>query len=86
MLRAENRVLITSSGTVIWLRAQVAVLASRVGSGVGRPLLGHDPLAALTELSAIRNPLYQEVAAFTIDVDALTAPEVVTRILAEGLF
>jgi shikimate kinase len=86
VLRAGNRALIVTSGTVIWLRASPQVLASRVGSGEGRPLLGDDPLAALTELSAVRDPLYKEVAAFTIDVDALTPPEVAAQILAEGLF
>jgi shikimate kinase len=86
VLRAENRTLIVASGTVIWLRATPAVLASRVGSGEGRPLLGDDPLGALTELSAIRDPLYKQVAAFTIDVDSLSPPDVAALILSEGVF
>jgi shikimate kinase len=81
VLRAENRALIISSGTVVWLRARVATLARRVGSGAGRPLLDGDPLASLTELDVVRRPLYEEVADLTIDVDELAPPAVAAKIL-----
>ena len=37
-------------GTVVWLRAELATLAERVGTDGGRPLLGDDPRAALARL------------------------------------
>ncbi|HEY3844636.1 MAG TPA: shikimate kinase [Acidimicrobiales bacterium] len=81
VLRPANRALLTASGTVIWLRARVETLARRVGDGAGRPLLGDDPLAALTELSEVRRPLYAEVAAATIDVDGLSPEAVASRVM-----
>jgi shikimate kinase len=83
VLREENRALIAASGTVVWLRAQVATLARRVGSGAGRPLLHDDPLAALTDLEAVRRPLYAELADLTIDVDDLAPSAVAARILEQ---
>src|SRR5579862_3076967 len=35
----ENRATMRRAGLVVWLRAEVATLARRVGSGDGRPLL-----------------------------------------------
>ncbi len=82
VLSHENRRLISSSGTVVWLRARPETLAARVGDGVGRPLLGDDPAAAMVQLDAVRAPLYAEVAGVVIDVDDLPAEEVAARILA----
>jgi shikimate kinase len=81
VLHPANRALLTASGTVIWLRARVETLARRVGDGAGRPLLGGDPLTALTELNEVRRPLYAEVAAATIDVDDLSPEEVASRVM-----
>jgi shikimate kinase len=81
VLSSANRQLIKASGTVIWLRARPETLASRVGDGQGRPLLGQDPAAALTELNAVRRPRYEEVADHTIDVDDMTASEVAAQIV-----
>jgi shikimate kinase len=81
VLRAENRALIVASGSVIWLRAQVATLVGRVGDGAGRPLLDGDPLTTLTALEAIRRPLYAEVADLTIDVDDRAPSAVASEIL-----
>ncbi|HEY2214653.1 MAG TPA: shikimate kinase [Acidimicrobiales bacterium] len=81
VLRAENRTLLSSSGTVVWLRARPETLASRVGDGVGRPLLEVDPAGTLARLDAERRPFYEEVAEVTIDVDDLGASEVTDRIL-----
>ena len=82
VLRPDNRRLIAASGTVVWLRARPETLAARVGDGVGRPLLGDDPAAAMVRLSVERAPFYAEVADLVIDVDELPAEEVARRILA----
>lgn len=81
VLRAENRVLLRTSGRVIWLRAHVETLARRVGDGAGRPLLNGDPAAALRNLDAIRRPLYTELADVVVDVDELSPDEVAARIV-----
>jgi shikimate kinase len=82
VLDADNRDLLRRSGVVVWLRADPATLAVRVGAGEGRPLLGDDPAAALAALEEVRRPLYRQVADAVIDVDSLTPDQVVDRVLA----
>jgi shikimate kinase len=86
VLDPANRTLLASSGAVVWLRADPATLAARVGPGEGRPLLGDDPATALAELDAVRRPLYGEVADVIVDVDELEPSMVVDRILAATAF
>jgi shikimate kinase len=83
VLFEANRDLIARSGTVVWLRADPKVLAGRVGSGRGRPLLEGDPASALAELDAARRPLYASLAHVAVDVDRLTPHQVVDRVLAD---
>jgi shikimate kinase len=73
---AENRRRLRAAGTVVWLRAPVAVLAARVGDGASRPLLAGDPTAALSRLEAAREVAYEATAEATVetadrDVDAV---------------
>jgi shikimate kinase len=82
VLSADNRSRIRRAGLIIWLRADVATLAARVGDGHGRPLLGDDPRAALQRLYDERRPLYEELADGTVDVDQLSALEVTDRVVA----
>jgi shikimate kinase len=81
VLSAENRRLVAHSGIVVWLRARPETLAARVGDGAGRPLLGDDPLTALTNLNSVRAPLYAEVADVILDVDGLAPATVADRII-----
>jgi shikimate kinase len=83
VLSDGNRKLLQESGTVVWLRADPALLARRVGDGSGRPLLGQDPAAVLSELERARRGLYASVASVTVDVDELSPPQVVERVLAD---
>ena len=82
VLDPANRARIRSAGLVVWLRAEPAVLAARVGAGAGRPLLEGGPAAALRRLSASRAPIYAELADLVFDVDRLSPPEVVDQIVA----
>jgi len=86
VLAAANRALLATSGAVVWLRAEPATLAARVGDGAGRPLLAGDPAGVLAELDAARRPLYGEVADVVVDVDDLDSSTVVDRILAATAF
>lgn len=82
VLDPANRELISGAGLVVWLRADAATLAGRVGTGAGRPLLEEGPAAALARLLEVRAPLYRDLADLTFDVDRLSPPQVVERIAA----
>jgi len=86
VLDPANRALLARSGTVVWLRAEPATLAERVGEGAGRPLLAPDPPRVLADLDAVRRPLYAEVADAVVDVDELEPAQVAEAVLraAEG--
>jgi shikimate kinase len=81
VLDPVNRERIRAGGLVVWLRAEVATLAERVGTGTGRPLLEGGPAAALARLSARRAPIYAELAEIVFDVDLLPPPRVVDGIV-----
>jgi shikimate kinase len=77
-----NRSLLAGAGTVVWLRADPALLASRVRSGTHRPLLDGDPLTTLTRLAAERDGWYREVADEVVEVGSGGSAEAVEHILA----
>jgi shikimate kinase len=76
-----DRARLRDGGFVVWLRASIETLADRV-AGTDRPWLGDDPHAALTALYAGRADLYQSVATFVVDADALPADAVAERVIA----
>lgn len=79
VLSSMTRRLMRRAGPVIYLRAPLKILLERLGDDPGRPLLGDDPVAALTRLYAQRGPLYEEGS---IPVDASrSVNEVVERIV-----
>jgi shikimate kinase len=58
-MNEETRTLILAKTDAIWLDADIDVLVERVGRREGRPLLaGKDPREVITNLAAIRNPVY----------------------------
>jgi len=83
VLDPENRKRLRDAGEIVWLRAQIATMADRVGGGEGRPLLGGGPEEALTRLYPERRPLYEELADVVVDVDDITPAEAVDRIVHE---
>ncbi|MGI8753771.1 MAG: shikimate kinase [Acidimicrobiales bacterium] len=89
LLEVANRAVVAGAGLVVWLRAEVATLADRVGSGDGRPLLDGDAPAALARLYEQRRAVYQAVAEVTIDVDGrrpeMVVDEIVGALRAAGL-
>jgi len=82
VLDPDNREVLKSTGTVVWLRASVKTMAKRVGAGAGRPLLGDDPAAALATLYPQRRHFYEELADIVVDVDDIEPDAVVYKILA----
>lgn len=83
-MQDETRRLILSSATAIWLDADIDILVDRVGRRDSRPLLkGRDARAVLTELAAVRNPVY---ALAPIHVKSIAAPhEVAVEKIMEQL-
>lgn len=60
-MNAETRALILARATAVWLRADIDTLVARVARRDDRPLLhGRDARTVLTELSAVRDPVYAQ--------------------------
>ena len=81
VLDPDNRERLRHAGLVVWLRARPEVLAKRVLDANHRPLLGDDPLSALSLLYRVRAPFYEELADVVIDVEQRTPGEVVHEVL-----
>jgi shikimate kinase len=70
ILLPENRAALRERGFVVYLETSIEQQAERVRQGRNRPLLHDvDPLVKLTQLMAVRAPLYQELADFTVATD-----------------
>lgn len=76
-----NRSLISARCTAVYLRSRPEDLLARLGTANRRPLLDHpDPLARLRELFVQRDPLYREVAAFTVELHGRSVSAAVDKI------
>ena len=85
VLNAANRSLLSTSATVVWLRAHPAELQQRLeGTAEARPLLQGDPAFALVRLGEERAALYAQVADVTVDVDG-TSPMDLADELSQAL-
>jgi shikimate kinase len=87
VLDQRNLAALQSHGTVVWLDADPATLASRMerdpGTGDGRPALGDgdDPIAEIAVVLDQRRPIYQAAADVTVDTSALNVDAVVSRLV-----
>jgi shikimate kinase len=82
----ETRALIKAQAISIWLKADIEVLARRVGRKHSRPLLaGKDPLDTLTAQANARYPIYAEadIEVETGDTPHQIAVEAILKVLAE---
>ncbi|HEV8021365.1 MAG TPA: shikimate kinase [Candidatus Lustribacter sp.] len=68
--------------TLVWLKATVPTLATRLSGNGDRPLLTGDPLAKLHALAAEREPRYRQAH---VIVDASLAPKGVAASVLEAL-
>jgi len=60
-MNPETRALIKARAVSVWLKADLEILARRVGRKDSRPLLkGRDPLAVLQDQAELRYPAYAE--------------------------
>lgn len=91
VLLQENRELLRSRGTVVYLRTSVTEQLRRTRNSTHRPLLAaaDDPEERLRQMALEREPLYEAVADITVDSPgrkvAATVAEVLER-LADAHF
>ncbi|MCU1426935.1 MAG: shikimate kinase [Actinomycetia bacterium] len=78
---AENRNRLAAAGFVVWLRAPVDVLATRLADDSDRPLLAGDAPASLSRLLALREHIYEAVADVAIDTQERSVDDVVTAVV-----
>jgi shikimate kinase len=83
VLAEENRKLLASHGTVVYLHARPGHLWQRVRHDRNRPLLATpDPHKKLEELYAVRDPLYREVADIVMDTGRQSVQTLAKDLLA----
>ncbi len=77
----ETRALIKARAVSVWLKADLELLARRIGRKDNRPLVrGKDPLEVLTALSAERDPIYAQ-ADITVETGDTPHHEAVEAVL-----
>lgn len=82
VLDAATRQRLRSRGCVVYLRTSVDQQLARTRRNALRPLLANpDPRGTLERLSAVRAPLYDEVADLTVDTDGRRVKTVVEDIV-----
>ncbi len=83
VLDDENRRVLKSLGTVVYLKVSAAEALARIGDVAGRPLLERgDATAMAATLLTARETLYRSTADLTIDTAGLSAEAVAERVLA----
>lgn len=84
VLRKANRDALGRGAVVLYLRSSPEDLFRRLRHDVRRPLLQvADPLARLREMHSVRDPLYREVAHFSIDTGRPSVQTLVNMILMQ---
>ena len=82
VLSDENRRVMRSHGTVVYLRARLESLWERTRHDATRPLLATpDPRATLASLLAAREPLYRDVAHVIVETGAQSSSSLVGKVL-----
>ena len=84
VLREANRTILSRSSVVVYLRSTPEDIYRRLRHDVKRPLLQTaDPLARLRDMHAVRDPLYREVAHFSIETGRPSVQTLVNMILMQ---
>lgn len=84
VMRPENRQALGARGYVVYLHATVEEQVRRTRRDRRRPLLQKgDPEQVLRALMAVRDPLYREIADYTIDTDGCSPRTVAQRLVRD---
>lgn len=82
VMREANRQQLHANGVVVYLLTPVSVQLERTARDRNRPLLQTpNPRQRLTELMALRDPLYRETAHIIMPTDGGSARDVAMRII-----
>ncbi len=82
ILRTENREALKNRGFVVYLRISIREQLKRTSNDKNRPILQiPDKQAKLIELANIRNPIYEELADFSIDTHRFFANKIRRKII-----
>ncbi|MFH1009116.1 MAG: shikimate kinase [Candidatus Latescibacterota bacterium] len=81
--RPENIEALQENSRIIWLKASVGMIVSRIGDSTERPSLtgGKSFTEEVAEVLERRTPKYMSAAQYGIDTDPLTPKEVANRII-----
>ncbi|MBQ9874348.1 MAG: shikimate kinase [Thermoguttaceae bacterium] len=85
-LRESSRALMKERGVVVWLRASVETIASRIlgdpTTASRRPSLtdANSPVAEIERVLAAREPIYRDAAQLIVETDGKTIDELVVEI------
>lgn len=84
ILRLHNVECLKKTGTLFWLTASVATIASRIGCDTQRPSLTGTKsfVEEVEEVLAVRTPKYQEAADHVIPTDSRSINQIVDAILS----
>lgn len=83
VMNLENRQMLKRCNNVVFLYAPVDLQLKRTKKDKSRPLLQNDdPKKVLTELMAIREPWYKEIADVTVETGKQAPKDIVERIIA----
>lgn len=81
VLDSDSRQLLAECGTVVYLRTTIEQQLERTRHTRHRPLLlGRDPETVLIELMQTREPLYEDVAEFTVNTGGRRVSAVVAEV------
>ena len=80
VLDPSNRARMDAAGVVVWLRAATQTLVSRAGDAAHRPFIDRGGAAWMAETAAEREPLYAQLADFTVDTGTSTPDQSVQLI------
>ncbi len=81
--RPENIDILRANSRMIWLKASVATIVSRIQGDTERPSLtgGKSFTEEVTEVLERRLPKYRDAAQYDIDTDQLTPEQIANRII-----
>ncbi len=84
VLDPRSRELMHLNGVVVYLSASIDHLLKRTGKDSKRPLLKtEDPRGRMQELLMLRDPLYREVADFTVDTGGRSVKTVINELVEQ---
>ncbi len=84
VLKEENNTLLQKNGKIVFLRANLETLASRLKVDGTRPLLEHSTEGIKDRLQRLlieRSPIYERASDYVVDVDNKTVEQIALEII-----